>query len=67
MICLWCSSHKVYNSIGKRIKTDVLTGNAVVMFAYGLSGSGKTFTVFGPDAVEEPEVAYRRTERVSSN
>ena len=27
----------------------MLDGNAVVLFAYGLSGSGKTFTVFGPD------------------
>ena len=26
-------------------------GNAVVLFAYGLSGSGKTFTVFGMDDV----------------
>lgn len=42
--------------MGKKIKADLLTGNAVVLFAYGLSGSGKTFTVFGPDAVDEPEV-----------
>ena len=39
----------VYESCGQQIKTDLLEGNAVVMFAYGLSGSGKTFTVFGPD------------------
>jgi hypothetical protein len=37
----------VYNSCGTKIKTDLLQGNAVVLFAYGLSGSGKTFTVFG--------------------
>jgi hypothetical protein len=30
-----------------KIKNDLLAGNAVVIFAYGLSGSGKTFTVFG--------------------
>jgi Kinesin motor domain len=36
----------VYNSVGKTIKSDLLAGNAVVMFAYGLSGSGKTFTTF---------------------
>ena len=46
----------MYSSVGKKIKADLLTGNAVVLFAYGLSGSGKTFTVFGPDAVDEPEV-----------
>ena len=39
----------VYESCGQQIKKDLLDGNAVVMFAYGLSGSGKTFTVFGPD------------------
>ena len=39
----------VYEACGQQIKTDLLDGNAVVMFAYGLSGSGKTFTVFGPD------------------
>ena len=37
----------VYNSCGTKIKTDLMQGNAVVLFAYGLSGSGKTFTVFG--------------------
>lgn len=46
----------VYNSVGKKIKADLYEGNAVVLFAYGLSGSGKTFTVFGPDAVDIPEV-----------
>lgn len=50
---------QVYLSVGKKIKADLLTGNAVVLFAYGLSGSGKTFTVFGPDAVDEPEVRQR--------
>lgn len=46
----------VYNSVGQKIKADLYDGNAVVLFAYGLSGSGKTFTVFGPDAVDIPEV-----------
>ena len=46
----------VYESVGRKIKTDLYEGNAVVLFAYGLSGSGKTFTVFGPDAVDIPEV-----------
>lgn len=49
---------QVYSSVGTKIKADLLTGNAVVLFAYGLSGSGKTFTVFGPDAVDEPEVKF---------
>lgn len=42
--------NNVYKQCGLKIKNDILTGNAVVLFAYGLSGSGKTFTVFGPDA-----------------
>ncbi|DAZ97999.1 TPA: hypothetical protein N0F65_005157, partial [Lagenidium giganteum] len=51
-----------YDSIGLKIKEDLLTGNAVVMFAYGLSGSGKTFTVFGPDAVDIPEAWFKHEE-----
>lgn len=46
----------VYSSVGTKIKDDLYDGNAVVLFAYGLSGSGKTFTVFGPDAIDIPEV-----------
>ena len=46
----------VYESVGHKIKSDLYEGNAVVLLAYGLSGSGKTFTVFGPDAVDIPEV-----------
>lgn len=48
-----------YEQCGKKIKEDLLTGNAVVLFAYGLSGSGKTFTVFGPDAVDAPEAWFK--------
>lgn len=42
---------EAYNQCGLKIKEDLMGGNAVVLFAYGLSGSGKTYTVFGPDAV----------------
>jgi hypothetical protein len=45
---------KVYDDIGNSMKNDLVGGNAVVIFAYGLSGSGKTYTVFGPD---DPEAA----------
>ena len=34
---------------------DLLGGHAVVLFAYGLSGSGKTFTVFGVDGADDPD------------
>eukprot|EP01033_Poteriospumella_lacustris_P003736 gene3736-2647_t len=48
-----------YEQCGKKIKDDLLGGNAVVLFAYGLSGSGKTYTVFGPDAVDAPEAWFK--------
>ncbi|KAF1314958.1 Kinesin-like protein, partial [Globisporangium splendens] len=51
-----------YDSVGLKIKSDLLSGNAVVLFAYGLSGSGKTFTVFGPDAVDIPEAWFKHEE-----
>ena len=51
-----------YEGCGKKIKEDLLSGNAVVLFAYGLSGSGKTFTVFGPDASEAPEAWFKHAQ-----
>ncbi len=51
-----------YQQCGKKIKDDLLGGNAVVLFAYGLSGSGKTYTVFGPDAVDAPEAWFKHPE-----
>mmetsp|Transcript_25406 Transcript_25406/g.70740 ORF Transcript_25406/g.70740 Transcript_25406/m.70740 type:complete len:1016 (+) Transcript_25406:90-3137(+) len=56
------SQEDVYKAVGPRIKEDFLAGNAVVMFAYGLSGSGKTFTVFGPDAVDSPDAWFKHSE-----
>lgn len=48
-----------YGTVGVLIKKDLMEGNAVVIFAYGLSGSGKTFTVFGPDAIDIPEAWFK--------
>lgn len=48
----------VYDAVGKRICNEFLDGEPVVLFAYGLSGSGKTYTVFGPDAVNAPEAWF---------
>ena len=56
---------KVYEAAGKKIKSDLYQGNAVVIFAYGLSGSGKTFTVFGPDAADAPEAWFKHMEPFS--
>ena len=52
----------VYESCGLKIKQDLLQGSAVVLFAYGLSGSGKTYTVFGPDAIDAPDAWFKQTE-----
>lgn len=53
-----------YEACGKKIKADILGGNAVVLFAYGLSGSGKTFTVFGPDAIDAPEAWFKHPQPI---
>lgn len=50
---------EAYSQVGQKVKADVLSGSAVVLFAYGLSGSGKTYTVFGPDAVDAPEAWFK--------
>ena len=47
-----------YNQVGSRIKKDLLEGSAVVMFAYGLSGSGKTYSVFGMDDAKNMATAW---------
>ena len=53
---------KVYADCGIKIKKDLLDGKSVVMFAYGLAGSGKTYTVFGPDATDIPEAWFKHKE-----
>jgi len=53
---------EAYRQCGLKIKSDLLGGNAVVLFAYGLSGSGKTYTVFGPDAIDAPEAWFKHSE-----
>ena len=49
----------VYNTVGEKMFTELLRGQAVVMFAYGLSGAGKTYTVFGPDDPHCPQAWYK--------
>ena len=59
---LLVDQNMAYQSCGLKIKNDLMQGNAVVLFAYGLSGSGKTFTVFGPDAIDAPEAWFKHAE-----
>ena len=37
----------IYNTVGKEIVKDVMKGYNGTIFAYGQSGSGKTFTMYG--------------------
>ena len=52
------SQEAVYNQVGDKMKQQFMDGNAVVLFAYGLSGSGKTYSVFGPDMIGMPEAWF---------
>jgi hypothetical protein len=49
-----CNQEKVYEQVGTKITADLLDGKPVVIFAFGLSGSGKTYTVFGVDKEDDP-------------
>lgn len=50
-----CDSRQseIYESVGKRIVDDVMEGYNGTIFAYGQSGSGKTYTMYGPDLYDE--------------
>ncbi len=43
----------IYGKIGKDTVADVLHGYNGTIFAYGQSGSGKTYTMFGPDIFDQ--------------
>lgn len=41
--------------IGTKLYNDITSGNVAIVMSYGLAGSGKTFTLFGRDVVEDSE------------
>ena len=43
------SQKEIYENIGKEIVKDVMDGYNGTIFAYGQSGSGKTYTMYGKD------------------
>ena len=43
----------IYEFVGKRIVGDVMEGYNGTIFAYGQSGSGKTYTMYGPDIFDD--------------
>ena len=44
---------QVYENVGKRIVGDIMEGYNGTIFAYGQSGSGKTYTMYGPDIFDD--------------
>ena len=44
---------EIYNYVGKEIVKDVMDGYNGTIFAYGQSGSGKTYTMYGKDIDDE--------------
>ena len=45
--------NQIYENVGKRIVGDVMEGYNGTIFAYGQSGSGKTYTMYGPDIYDD--------------
>ena len=45
--------NEIYEYVGKRIVDDVMEGYNGTIFAYGQSGSGKTYTMYGPDIFDD--------------
>lgn len=50
----------VYAACGVHVKNDLVNGMSIVLLAYGLSGSGKTYTVFGPDTPDDPNAWFKQ-------
>jgi len=44
---------EIYVNVGKRIVEDIMSGYNGTIFAYGQSGSGKTYTMYGNDLFDE--------------
>ena len=51
---IFCSQERVYELCGIPMRTDMQAGKPVIIFAFGLSGSGKTYTTFGLDKDDNP-------------
>ena len=51
------SQEAIYNATAKPFVQDFLTGTNVTIFAYGQTGTGKTYTIFGPR--EDPGIVTR--------
>ena len=48
-----CTQEQMYDKVAKKTVTDFTEGYNGTIFAYGQSGSGKTYSMLGPDSVFE--------------
>ena len=48
-----CSQETVYNEVGHHIIEEIMAGYNGTLFAYGPTGSGKTYTMYGNLEVSE--------------
>ena len=67
---------EIYSNVGKRIVEDIMAGYNGTIFAYGQSGSGKTYTMYGNDIYDNnskgviPRVVeeiFKRVEKADSD
>ena len=67
---------EIYANVGKRIVEDIMSGYNGTIFAYGQSGSGKTYTMYGNDLYDENlkgiiprivEEIFKRVEKSDKN
>lgn len=67
----FCNQKLIYNYVGKEIVNDVLRGYNGTIFAYGQSGSGKTYTMYGKEDNEYmgliPRIIYEIFEYVENS
>ena len=67
---------EIYSNVGKRIVEDIMAGYNGTIFAYGQSGSGKTYTMYGNDIYDHDskgviprivEEIFKRVEKSDRN
>ena len=67
---------EIYSNVGKRIVEDIMAGYNGTIFAYGQSGSGKTYTMYGNDIYDNSskgviprvvEEIFKRVEKADSD
>eukprot|EP01029_Cantina_marsupialis_P005141 TRINITY_DN154_c0_g1_i1.p1 TRINITY_DN154_c0_g1~~TRINITY_DN154_c0_g1_i1.p1 ORF type:complete len:894 (+),score=172.22 TRINITY_DN154_c0_g1_i1:98-2779(+) len=59
-----CAQEKVYNTTAKEVVESSLEGYNATIFAYGQTGTGKTFTMEGDDSGEHRGIIPRAIEQI---